>query len=84
MTRRAWTVIALLGAGWFIHDAIWHFLLATIGMRSVVALEFSLPDLSVYHLQPDRAVQALGCLVAAALAGLLLTIGIRRLAAPPA
>lgn len=77
MTRRAWSVVALLAAGFFIHDALWHAMLAVFGMNSIVGMEFSLPDLGAYHIYPDRAIQTFAFLFAAVAAGLLLWLGLR-------
>jgi hypothetical protein len=44
--RRRIGVFALLGAGWFIHDAAWHAALVIFGVNRLVGLEFGLPDLA--------------------------------------
>lgn len=75
MSRRAWAVVALLAAGWFLHDAVWHLLLATVGMNMLVGMEFSLPDLGAYHISPDRAIQTFAFFFAAVAASLLLWLG---------
>ncbi len=77
MTRRAWAVVALLAAGFFIHDAIWHAMLVMFGMNAIVGMEFSLPDLGVYHIYPDRAIQTFAFLFAIVAASLLLWLGLR-------
>ncbi|HEX9133695.1 MAG TPA: hypothetical protein VF844_15495 [Ktedonobacteraceae bacterium] len=77
MTRRAWAVIVLLAAGFFIHDAIWHAMLAVFGMNTMVGMEFSLPDLGAYHIYPDRAIQTFAFLFAAVAANLLFWLGLR-------
>ena len=77
MSRRAWAVVALLAAGWFLHDAIWHLMLASFGMNTLMGMEFSLPDLGAYHISPDRAVQTFAFLFAIVAAGLLLWLGLR-------
>ncbi len=77
MTRRAWSVVALLAAGFFIHDAIWHIMLAVFGMNAIVGMEFSLPDLGAYHIYPDRSIQMFAFLFATVAAGLLLWLGLR-------
>ena len=76
-TRRAWAVIALLAAGFFLHDAVWHIMLVLFGMNAFVGMEFSLPDLGVYHIYPDRGVQMFAFLFAIVAAGLLLWLGLR-------
>ncbi len=35
-TRMAWSVIALLAAGFFLHDAVWHLMLVLFGMNALV------------------------------------------------
>lgn len=77
MTRRVWAVVGLLAAGWFLHDAIWHLMLAAFGMNTLMGMEFSLPDLGAYHIYPDRAVQTFAFLFATVVAGLLLWLGFR-------
>ena len=77
MTRRALAVIALLSAGFFLHDAVWHIMLVLFGMNAFVGMEFSLPDLGVYHIYPDRVVQTFAFLFAMVAAGLLLWLGLR-------
>lgn len=76
-TRMAWSVIALLAAGFFLHDAVWHIMLVLFGMNAFVGMEFSLPDLGAYHIYPDRLVQMLAFLFASVAAGLLLWLGLR-------
>jgi hypothetical protein len=76
MTPRAWTVVALLATGWFLHDAVWHLMLAVFGMDTFVGMEFSLPDLGAYHIYPDRVIQSFAFLFAAAAASLLLWLGL--------
>ncbi len=78
MSRRAWAVVALLAAGWFLHDAVWHLMLAAFGMNTLMGMEFSLPDLGAYHIYPDRAMQTFAFLFALVVAGLLLWFGLRR------
>ncbi len=65
--RETWRALALVGAGWFIHDAVWHLLMAVFGMTGMVTLEFSLPDLGALGIYPDRAVQAAALLIAVVL-----------------
>ena len=77
MSRRAWAVVALLAAGWFLHDAVWHLMLAAFGMNTLMGMEFSLPDLGAYHIYPDRAVQTFAFLFAMVAASLLLWLGLR-------
>jgi hypothetical protein len=77
MTRRAWAVVALLAAGFFIHDAVWHLMLAVFGMNAIVGMEFSLPDLGAYHIYPDRMTQTFAFLFAMVAASLLLWLGLR-------
>ncbi len=77
MTRRAWAVSALLAAGFFLHDAVWHIMLVLFGMNAFVGMEFSLPDLGAYHIYPDQVVQMFAFLFATVLAGLLLWLGLR-------
>jgi hypothetical protein len=77
MRRRAWAIVALLAAGFFLHDALWHAMLAVFGMNAVVGMEFSLPDLGAYEIYPDRAVQTFAFLFATVAAGLLLWLGLR-------
>ena len=75
-TRIVWSVIALLAAGFFLHDALWHFMLAVFGMNAFVGMEFSLPDLAAYHIYPDRLVQIVAFLFAIVAACLLLWLGL--------
>ncbi len=75
--RMIWSVIALLAAGFFLHDAIWHLMLVLFGMNAFVGMEFSLPDLGAYHIYPDRLVQMLAFLFATFATGLLLWLGLR-------
>lgn len=77
MTRRALAVVALLAAGFFIHDAVWHAMLVVFGMNAFLGMEFSLPDLGVYHIYPDRAIQTFAFLFAMIAASLLLWLGLR-------
>jgi hypothetical protein len=77
MNRRAWAVVALLAAGWFLHDAVWHLMLAVFGMNTLMGMEFSLPDLGAYHIYPDRAIQTFAFFFALVAAGLLLWLGLR-------
>ncbi len=77
MIRRSWAIVALLAAGWFLHDAIWHLMLAVFGMNAFVGLEFSLPDLGAYQIYPDQVVQIFAFLFAIVAAGLLLWLGLR-------
>lgn len=77
MTRHAWAVIALLAAGFFLHDAVWHIMLVLFGMNAFVGMEFSLPDLGAYHIYPDRVVQMFAFLFATVATGLLLWLGLR-------
>ncbi len=74
-TRMAWSVIALLAAGFFLHDAVWHIMLVLFGMNAFVGMEFSLPDLGAYHIYPDQVVQIVAFLFASVAAGLLLWPG---------
>lgn len=74
-TRMAWSVIALLAAGFFLHDALWHITLV-FGMNMLFGMEFSLPDLGAYHISPDRAMQMFAFLFATVAAGLLLWLGL--------
>jgi hypothetical protein len=77
MSRHAWAVAFLLAAGWFLHDAVWHLMLALFGMNTLMGMEFSLPDLGTYHIYPDRAVQTFAFLFAMVVAGLLFWLGLR-------
>ena len=77
ISRRAWAVVALLAAGWFLHDAVWHLILAVFGMNTLMGMEFSLPDLGAYHIYPDRAIQTFAFFFALVAAGLLLWLGLR-------
>ena len=77
MTRMVWSVIALLAAGFFLHDAVWHIMLVLFGMNAFVGMEFSLPDLGAYHIYPDRVVQVFAFLFAMVATGLLLWLGLR-------
>ena len=76
-TRMIWSVLVLLAAGFFLHDAAWHIMLVLFGMNAFVGMEFSLPDLGAYHITPDRLVQMLAFLFATVAAGLLLWLGLR-------
>ena len=78
MKRETWRVVALIGIGYLLHDAIWHALLATVGMNGWVAMEFSLPDLGPMGVHPDRAIQGMAFVFAALLA-VLLVLTARRL-----
>lgn len=71
-------VIALLAAGWFIHDAVLHAALLIFGMNWLLGLEFSLPDLTKYNISPNRAIQTFALLFAVSAAGALLSAGLRR------
>ena len=71
MKRETWRAVALIGVGFFLHDAIWHALLATVGMNGWVAMEFSLPDLGPMGIHPDRAIQGMAFVIAVLLAALL-------------
>ncbi len=75
--RRAWAVVVLLAAGWFLHDAVWHLMLAAFGMNTLMGMEFSLPDLGAYHIYPDRAIQTFAFFFALVVAGLLFWLGLR-------
>ncbi len=77
ISQRSWAVVALLAAGWFLHDAIWHLMLVLFGMNTLMGWEFSLPDLGAYHIYPDRVVQMFAFLFATVAAGLLLWLGLR-------
>src|SRR5579859_700490 len=77
MSWRAWAVVSLLAAGWFLHDAVWHLMLAAFGMNTLMGMEFSLPDLGAYHIYPDQAIQTFAFLFAAVAAGLLFWLGLR-------
>ncbi len=77
MIRRIWATITLLAAGWFLHDSIWHLMLAAFGMNTLMGMEFSLPDLGAYNIYPDRAVQTFAFLFAIVVASLLLWLGLR-------
>lgn len=77
MKRETWRILALVGAGWFIHDTIWHFLMVAYGMTGLVTAEFSLPDLEVLGIHPDRRTQTIALIVATGLALLLLYIARR-------
>ncbi len=77
MSRRVLAVVVLLTTGFFIHDALWHAMLAVFGMNTIVGMEFGLPDLGAYHIYPDRAVQTFGFLFATVVASLLLWFGLR-------
>jgi hypothetical protein len=74
--RMAWSVIALLAAGFFLHDAVWHLMLVLFGMNAFVGMEFSLPDLGAYQIYPDRVAQMFAFLFATVAAGLLLWLGL--------
>ncbi len=75
-TRRVWSVIALLAAGFFLHDALWHIMLVLFGMNAFVGMEFSLPDLGAYHIYPDQMAQIFAFLFAIVAACLLLWLGL--------
>ena len=78
MKRETWWMVALIGVGYFLHDAIWHALLATAGMNGWVAMEFSLPDLGPMGVHPDRAIQGMAFAIAV-LFVVLLALMARRL-----
>ncbi len=78
MKRETWGMVALIGVGYFLHDAIWHALLATAGMNGWVAMEFSLPDLGPMGVHPDRAIQGMAFAIAVLFA-VLLALTARRL-----
>jgi uncharacterized membrane protein len=80
MKRETWRALAFIGAGWFIHDAVWHFLMVAYGMTGVVTTEFSLPDLEALGIRPDRGMQTVALVVAVGLT-LLLLYAARRLQA---
>jgi hypothetical protein len=75
--RRLGGVIALLVAGWFIHDAVLHAVLVVYGMNWLLGMEFSLPDLSATGVSPDRMIQAFALLFALAAASIFLWVGLR-------
>ena len=75
-THIVWSVIALLAAGFFLHDALWHITLF-FGMNELFGMEFSLPDLGAYHIYPDQMVQIFAFLFAIVAVGLLLWLGLR-------
>lgn len=60
--RRRWAIVALLAAGWFLHDATLRAALATLGVNALIGMEFSLPDLSRQRILPDRPTQAFALL----------------------
>ena len=78
MKRETWRMVTLIGVGFFLHDAIWHALLATVGMNGWVAMEFSLPDLGPMGVHPNRAIQGMALVIALLLA-VLLALTARRL-----
>ena len=63
LARETWRTVALIAAGWFIHDAIWHFLMVAYGMSGLVTIEFSLPDLEALGIHPDRGIQTMALLI---------------------
>lgn len=75
--HRNWSIVTFLAAGWFLHDAIWHLMLAVFGMNAFVGMEFSLPDLGLYQIFPDRWIQTFAFLFAMCAAWLLLWLGWR-------
>ncbi len=52
-------------------------MLVLFGINAFVGMEFSLPDLGVYHIYPDRVVQTFAFLFATVAASLLLWFGLR-------
>jgi hypothetical protein len=70
-----WGIVALLAAGWFLHDASLHASLVTLGFNWLLGLEFSLPDLSQQGIYPDRLIQALAMLFALLAAGGFIALG---------
>lgn len=77
LKREIWQTLALIGAGWFIHDAVWHFLMVAYGMSGIVTIEFSLPDLEALGIRPDRGIQAMALIIAIVFALLLLYVSRR-------
>jgi len=77
LKRKIWQTLALIGAGWFIHDAVWHFLMVAYGMSGIVTIEFSLPDLEVLGIRPDRGIQVMALIIAIVFALLLLYVSRR-------
>ena len=77
ITREIWRALALIATGWFIHDAIWHFLMVAYGMTGMVTMEFSLPDLEAFGIHPDRGIQTMALLVSIAFALLLFYVARR-------
>lgn len=77
ITRETWRIWALVAAGWFIHDAIWHFLMVSYGMTGIVTIEFSLPDLEALGIHPDRGVQTTALLLSIMFALLLFYVAKR-------
>jgi uncharacterized membrane protein YeaQ/YmgE (transglycosylase-associated protein family) len=75
--REVWQTLMLVGAGWFVHDAIWHFLMVAYGMSGIVTIEFSLPDLEALGIRPDRGIQTMAFVIAVVFAVLLLIIARR-------
>ena len=79
--RRRWAVIALIAAGWFVHDATLHAALATLGVNRLVGFELGLPDLGALGIDPDRTLQ-IGALVFASVAAIGLFLLGRLLLSP--
>ncbi len=77
MKRETWRTLALLAAGWFIHDAVWHVMLVLFGMTGLISQEFSLPDLQLLGIHPDPATQTLAFVVAVVLGGACLLLARR-------
>ncbi len=77
LKRETWRILALIAAGWFIHDAIWHFLMVAYGMTGLVTMEFSLPDLEALGIHPDRGIQTMALLVSITFALLLFYVARR-------
>ncbi len=72
-----WTVVALLVAGWFAHDAVLHLCLLIVPW--LVGFEFGLPMLISRAIRPSLWSQATGLAFALLAAGVLSLYGIRRL-----
>lgn len=75
--RRVGGLLALLAAGWFIHDAVLHAALVVLGLNWLLTTEFSLPTLNEQGIFPDRAIQTLALLFALTAGSILLWVGIR-------